>query len=111
MSISELLNPEDETPDFSTALTAGDVFSLVNPTEDTDDVDNEEPEPVPTTADALAAVHILLSHLEGTGTAVNLKLDHPLQKYAQMLESELFFGNKKQGAITDFFKRVAISDL
>jgi hypothetical protein len=110
MSLSELLNPENETPEFSTTLTAEDVFDLVNSSEDTDNIDDEEPQPVPTSADALAAVHIVLAHMEGTGTANGLKLDNSLQKYAEMLESELFFGNKKQAAISDFFKRVTISN-
>lgn len=103
MSLAELLNPEDETPDFTTIPTAEEIFDQVNAPEPDHDVDEPEPEPVPTTAEAAAAVSVLLAHIEGTETSAGLNLDKFLQKYADMLQSELYFGNKKQSVLTDFF--------
>jgi hypothetical protein len=80
MSIKELLNPEEETPVFQDIPTAEEVFAQVNTPQE-----EAEPElklkPVPTDAETLAALSIVIDHMEGTGTAKGLNLDSPLQKY------------------------------
>lgn len=103
MSIQELLNPEEETPVFQEIPTAEEVFDQVNTPQE-----EAEPElklkPIPTNAEALAAVSIVIDHMEGTGTAEGLNSDSPLQKYIDMLKSKIAFSNKKQACITDFYQ-------
>jgi hypothetical protein len=102
MSITELLNPEDETPVIDRVLSAEEIVEQLN-TADEEAEAEPDPEPLPTAAESYKAASVLIARIEGTGDMEGLDLDRLLQKYLTKLESEVSFGNKKQPSITDFF--------
>lgn len=66
MLISELLNPEDETPNFQNTMTPKDFFEQFNaPPEDTVKMDAEA-KALPTASEALKAVSLIMSYIEGS---------------------------------------------
>lgn len=100
MSISELLNPENETPVFLIP-TAEEIFEAVNET-DEPEPDDVEQDPVPTTQEALDSVSILLNYIEGSDCVSSPRIEASLQELCKSIRSVHFFGNKKQATLMDF---------
>lgn len=100
VSIEELINPENATPSFETILTVDEAFRKVN-VEAEDTGPELGPGPILTDSEALAAVSGILPHIEGTGIVAGLRFVSSLQKYLDLLEYEVGFGNKTQVYITD----------